>query len=840
MRGMADMELSGFFKKQSELYNTGRIAEIPAFFDEWLDKTDAEGDKGARVTILNEMMGFYREKSLHDKAVSCGEEAARLMQEMNMAGTIPYAMTLLNAATVYRAAGKYQESAERYAEVFAIFHEQLSPGDFKFAEANNNVALLYQELGRFDKAVEALERALAICRDTPHKEFETAVTLANLGNCEIEEGELGAAIVDLTEAVEIFTDEEASDTHHAAAITGLADVDARLGRIERAKDGYLRAMKMVEEYIGRNDDYRRIEEKYNSLKDHEAESSDDIQDMKHDNIIDPDGQNDSASKMVSGTDSDNKSEGKASSGFGLRLARHFYDTLGREMIETKFSEYAGRIAVGKVGSGSECFGFDDSLSRDHDFGPGFSMWLTDKDYEKIGEALSKEYKIIFERYINEKIYEQLPEYSVRKTDEIPDGGAEIQSSYRNERAAKRTGVRRISEFYEEHTGFPEGPQKDGDYLVCEESGLAAAVNGEVYIDDLGVFTGIRERLRRHYPEYVRFLKIANLTTMLGREGQYNLKRVSERGDYTTAGLMRADAVKDALQLIYLLNNTYAPHEKWLRKGIDDLTHISYLGRLIDDIMLIGITDTGKLVRYMDKLCFTVLREIKDQGIVWGDSTFLPDYAGAFQRKAEIYMMDVPHLAEEVARVEFRAFDAVNNVGGRAECQNNWPTFRIMRMSQYLTWTKEMLVQYITDFEGVIAEGRNMITEKYGYMMETTAPEEFKRIRDKLPPVPENKKALVRELTRIETGWMEEFAAKYPRLSQNARLIHTSDDWGWDTSSETYQRGELYSYSDKMLLMYGRFVAALVREGINLTIRIMENTVKMYGYGSLEEAEEKMK
>ena len=486
-RGLTGMDLSGFFKKQSELYNTGRIEEIPAFFEEWLDKTDAEGDKGARVTILNEMMGFYREKSLHDKSISCGEEAARLMQEMNMAGTIPYAMTLLNAATVYRAAGKYQESAERYAEVFAIFHEQLSPTDFKFAEANNNVALLYQELGRFDKAVEALERALAICRDTPHKEFETAVTLANLGNCEIEEGELGAAIVDLTEAVEIFTDEEASDTHHAAAITGLADVDVKLGRVESAKDGYLRAMKMVEEYIGQNDDYRRIEEKYDSLNDADAESQNGVNNPDDDTAADSKTNNEAANKRLTSE--------KDTTGFGLKLARHFYETFGREMIETKFPDYAGRIAVGKAGSGSECFGFDDSFSRDHDFGPGFSMWLTDEDYEKIGDTLSKEYEAILERYISEKIYEQLPEYREGKVGDTSEDAAEVQSSYRNDKAAKRTGVRKISDFYKEHTGFPGGPLKEGDYLVCEEHGLAAAVNGEVYRDDLGTFTGIREKLK---------------------------------------------------------------------------------------------------------------------------------------------------------------------------------------------------------------------------------------------------------------------------------------------------------------------------------------------------------
>ncbi len=804
------VELQGFFDKQRELYRSGRQEDIPAFYEEWLAKTDSEGDREARVTILNEMMGYSRVKSLHDKAISAAEEAVGIMSELGMAGTIPYAMTLLNAATVYRAAGKYQESAERYAEVFAIFHEQLPPNDFKFAEANNNVALLYQELGRFDKAAEALERALSICRDTPHKEFQTAVTLANLGNCEIEEGEFGAAIVDLTESLEIFTEKKINDTHHAAAITGLADVYAKLGDSDKASEHYLRAMKMIEDFVGQNDDHKRIREKYEALLGRENIAEDG-------NVADPAVGNVSSESIAQ---PDSKETGR---GFGLSLSRDFYEKLGKAMIEEKFPEYAGRIAVGKVGSGSECFGFDDSLSRDHDFGPGFSMWLTDEDYDKIGESLQKEYEKILDKYISDKTGE----------------AADIVSSFRNEKAAKRTGVRKIADFYEEHTGYPAGPEKDGDYLTCEESGLAAAVNGEVYRDDLGVFTAIREKLKRHYPEYVSFLKIANLMTMLGREGQYNFKRVSERKDYTAAGLIRSSAVKDALELIYLLNKTYAPHEKWLRRGIEGLPHISYLGRLIDDIMLAGITETDRISRYLEKLCFTVLREVKDQGIVWGNSTFLPDYAEAFQRKAQIYMMDIPHLAEEVAKVEFRAFDAVNNKGGRAYCQNNWPTFRIMRMSQYLTWTKEMLVQYLTDFEGVIAEGRNMITEKYGYMMETTAPEEFKLIREKLPPVPENKKALVKELTRIETGWMEEFAAKYPRLSKNARLIHTSDDLGWSTSSETYQRGELYSYSDKMLLMYGRFVAALCRENINLTIKIMENTVKMYGYKDLEDAEEKM-
>ena len=85
--------------------------------------------------------------------------------------------------------------------------------------------------------------------------------------------------------------------------------------------------------------------------------------------------------------------------------------------------------------------------------------------------------------------------------------------------------------------------------------------------------------------------------------------------------------------------------------------------------------------------------------------------------------------------------------------------------------------------------------------------------------------------------MEEFAAQYPHLAGNARSIHTYEDNGWDTSYETYLRGEISTYSDKMLELYGRYIAAHAAAGKNLAGEIMANSAHMYGYGSLEDAEE---
>ena len=63
---------------------------------------------------------------------------------------------------------------------------------------------------------------------------------------------------------------------------------------------------------------------------------------------------------------------------GLELAEKFYYEYGEKMLNDNFSHIKNHIAVGLVGSGSECFGFDDEISRDHDFEPGFCIFIPDE------------------------------------------------------------------------------------------------------------------------------------------------------------------------------------------------------------------------------------------------------------------------------------------------------------------------------------------------------------------------------------------------------------------------------------------------------------------------------
>ena len=202
-------------------------------------------------------------------------------------------------------------------------------------------------------------------------------------------------------------------------------------------------------------------------------------------------------------------------------------------------------------------------------------------------------------------------------------------------------------------------------------------------------------------------------------------------------------------------------------------------------------------------------------------------------------MKTAEIVERIVLDEWRAFDKVINEGGRADCQDNWNTFRIMRTAQYNTWSDDMLLQYAADFENATADGWNPITEKYGRMEEFTDPEHYEGIRSSLPPVSDEKRTIIDEIVRIQVSWMEEFSACYPKMAGNSRSIHSSEDSKYNTSYETYLRGELMTYSDSMLGLYGNFVVELASNGENLARLIMEQTAALYGYESLDAAEESL-
>lgn len=238
---------------------------------------------------------------------------------------------------------------------------------------------------------------------------------------------------------------------------------------------------------------------------------------------------------------------------GLELSRAFYLEYGKAMLEQEFSSLLPHIAVGLVGAGSECLGFDDEISRDHDFEPGFAIFLPDETVVDRATAFRLE-----------RAYAALPkEFMGYKRSRLsPTGGA-------------RHGVLRRADFLIEKTGTPGGNLSLRDFLYLPEQALLEATNGAIFYDGDGAFTSIRQRLA-YLPEDVRRKKMAGELLLMGQAGEYNLPRALSRGDIASAQLSAVEFVKSALHFAFLLNRKYIPYYKWQFKALASLPRLSHM------------------------------------------------------------------------------------------------------------------------------------------------------------------------------------------------------------------------------------------------------------------------
>jgi hypothetical protein len=199
-----------------------------------------------------------------------------------------------------------------------------------------------------------------------------------------------------------------------------------------------------------------------------------------------------------------------------------------------------------------------------------------------------------------------------------------------------------------------------------------------------------------------------------------------------------------------------------------------------------------------------------------------------------------NAVEGIIRTEWDMFQKVNNIGGRAGCQDDRNTFHIMRYSQYSAWTDELLKSYEKDLEAALNQQRNLVMEKYAYMMEFTAPEYYKQeLEPYLPKIDMESMLMIEEITAYLVSCDKEIAEKYPKLSKSGRPIEAGSNNGGFTSVETYAIGEMKTYSKKTLTLYLEYIRVNRAAGKNTALIVQDTMVRLYGYASIEEAEKKM-
>lgn len=283
---------------------------------------------------------------------------------------------------------------------------------------------------------------------------------------------------------------------------------------------------------------------------------------------------------------------------GLELSRRYYEAYGKAML-AQFPALEEEFAAGLAGRGSECFGFDDEISRDHDFGPSFCIWLKRDIYERYGGKV-------------QEAYEKLPAEFLG-----------VPGRVMEETGSGRVGVLCLEDFYYGLLGTERVPETNLEWLRLQDEHLSTATNGAVFEDRSGAFSRIREGLLSYYPEDVRVKKIAARMAGMARAGQYNYMRAMRRNERVAAELFLQEFIRESMQLVYLLNRRYAPFDKWIHRGMKELPICSEIGDMISLFYQVDRAEDRALI--IEAISNIIVQELNAQGLSNLEDNFLQNH-----------------------------------------------------------------------------------------------------------------------------------------------------------------------------------------------------------------------
>lgn len=763
------MNIEKILEEIDVLYSQQKVEEVEALLLEKIEELKKTRQVYPAISFMNELLGIYREKGDQKSGEKCSTELLSLFEEFHLKHDENYGTTLLNIATAYRSFGDFSLSKEYYDQCFSIYQGKIPENDYRFASLYNNMSLLYSEMEDFQGAIDSLKNSLEILKVHENVEIQIATAHTSLAQIYINLNDLQQAKEYSELSLDMF--QKFEDYHYSAALATAASIEFLLENYEKSASLYKKAMVEIEKYLGKTENYKMLEESLEEAK-----------------------------KMIPQR--------------GLSLSRQYYQEFGIPMIQLYFPEYEDEIAAGLVGEGSECFGFDDKISEDHDYFPDFCLWLPMDIYQKIGRNLQEKYDKLPKKYKG----------FVKNTSNTQ----------------KRRGVFEISSFYSGLLGGSRAPIFNSDWFFLQDEQLAQVTNGEIFRDDLGEFTKIRNMLKKHYPISAISQKLADKVHLVSQKGQYNFPRMKQREDIFTAKMILSEFISDTMDLMFLLNKEYAPFYKWKHKSAEKLEQLSNILPYLEQLTFLDV-ESNEVEDLIEKIVAEIILELKAQKYIKTvhQGNFLDVYVNeiaTMSEKMEEFLMEKGKLVSEVVQMEWNAFDKVQGMDGRAGCQDDFETFQIMRSSQFIPWDLELLQSYHNDFQVALGENRNLISEKYAYMMSSTDPDYFSKIQHRLPSISAEKLNLIEKIIAIQLNDMTILAKSYPKFANQGRSLRSSEDTTFNTSYETYLRGELSTYSQRTVELYLEFLQNNQKNIVNTAELYMKEVATQYGYPDLLSAE----
>lgn len=256
------MNIDHFYDGLGAAFAAGEPGQIRGYLKSSLAQAEAEDDRHAVISILNELMGFYRNTSRYAEAIKAAERALAEMRNLGYEDTVHYGTTLLNSATVHRACGNNVEALEQFIAALAIYQANLPDDDYRLAGVYNNVSSIYEQNGQNADALQSLQKALDILLKNEGARDEAAIVQTNLAMVLFKMNHEAEAISELELAMELFKpdggmpwNKKKPGPQYAAALAGVGEAYFRMKKFDEAVMMYEDALAHINSVFGKNRDY---------------------------------------------------------------------------------------------------------------------------------------------------------------------------------------------------------------------------------------------------------------------------------------------------------------------------------------------------------------------------------------------------------------------------------------------------------------------------------------------------------------------------------------------------------------------------------------------------------
>ncbi len=249
---------------------------------------------------------------------------------------------------------------------------------------------------------------------------------------------------------------------------------------------------------------------------------------------------------------------------GIDLSRRFYEDLVRPWLRAAYPDV--RHAAALIGYGSEVLGFDDEMSRDHNWGPRVWLFVGESEFAARADA----------------IVERFAAFAPASFEGVPIGygqpaacrdappGGDIRHGF------EVWTLARALSFW---TGLlPGEPRDNRAWLGLAEQRLLEFTGGAVFHDDDGRLTAMRQRLA-YLPRDVWLYKLACQWRRIAEEQAF-VGRTGLSGDEVGSRVIAARLARDVMRTAFLVERRYTPYPKWFGTAFAQLPAAAELAPLV--------------------------------------------------------------------------------------------------------------------------------------------------------------------------------------------------------------------------------------------------------------------